>query len=153
MSNNSIKGGRSARGPAPKIHYGEAGAAHTSQGGLAPMIQFLDHLGFTTQFWQQVGHERSTNAVYSLVDAAYLILIDLIGGTRRLSQCVAVWSDQVLRRLAGWQRVPDETTLGRLFKEVRERHVNELEALNHVLRQRVWARATQVGCSRIGLQT
>ena len=54
---------------------------------------------------------------------------------------------------AGWQRVPDETTLGRLFKEVRERHVSELETLNHVLRQRVWARAAQVGRSRIGLQT
>ena len=153
MSKNSTNGGRSARGAAPKIHYGEAGPAHTSQGGLAPVIQFLDHLGFNALFRQQVGHERSTNAIYSLVDAAYLIMIGLIGGARSLSQCVAVWSDQVLRRLAGWQRVPDETTLGRLFKEVRERHVSELETLNHALRQRVWARAAQVGRSRIGLQT
>ena len=153
MSKHSTNGGRSARGAAPKIHYGEAGPAHTSQGGLAPVIQFLDHLGFNALFRQQVGHARSANAVYGLVDAAYLVMIGLIGGARSLSQCVAVWSDQVLRRLAGWHRVPDETTLGRLFKEVRERHVCELETLNHALRQQVWARAAQVGRSRTGLQT
>ena len=151
MSKNSTNGGQTARGAAPKIHYGEAGPAHTSQGGLAPVIQLLDHLGFATLFRQQVGHARSANAVYGLVDAVYLVMIGLIGGARSLSQCVAVWSDQVLRRLAGWHRVPDETTLGRLFKEVRERHVCELETLNHALRQRVWARAAQVGRSRIGL--
>jgi hypothetical protein len=42
---------------------------------------------------------------------------------------------------------------GRLFKEVRDRHISELETLNHVLRQRVWARAAQTGRSRIGVLT
>jgi hypothetical protein len=153
MSKHSTKGGRSARFEAPKDHLDEAGPALTSQGGLAPVIQFLSHLGFSALFRQQVSHERSANAVYSLVDGALLVMIGLIGGARRLSQCVALWSDQVLRRLAGWPRVPDETALGRLFKEVRERHVSELETLNHVLRQRVWARAAQTGRSRIGVLT
>ncbi len=117
------------------------------------MIQFLSHLGFRALFRQQVDHERSANAVYSLGDAAVLVMIGLIGGARCLRQCAALWSDQVLRRLAGWPRVPDETTLGRLFKAVRDRHVSELETLNHVLRQRVWARAARAGRSRIGIVT
>jgi hypothetical protein len=71
MSKHSTKGGRSARFEALKVHLDEAGPALTSQGGLAPVIHFLSHLGFS-----------------------------------------ALWSDQVLRRLAGWPRVPDETTLG-----------------------------------------
>ena len=29
MSKNSTNGGQTARGAAPKIHYGEAGPAHT----------------------------------------------------------------------------------------------------------------------------
>lgn len=90
MGNHSTKGDRSARGAAPKIHYGEAGPAHTGQGGLAPVIQFLDHLGFATLFRQQVGHARSTNAIYGLVDAGFLVMIGLIGGARSLSQCVAL---------------------------------------------------------------
>ena len=153
MSKHSTKGGRSVRFAAPKVHLDEAGPALTSQGGLVPVIQFLSHLGFSALFRQQVSHERSANAVYSLVDGALLVMIGLIGGARSLSQCVALWSDQVLQRLAGWPRVPDETTLGRLFKEVRDRHVSELETLNHVLRQRVWARAARTGRSRIGVLT
>lgn len=149
MSKHSTKAGRSAQFEAPKVHFDAAGPALTSQGGLAPVIQFLSHLGFRALFRQQVDHERSANAVYSLGDAAVLVMIGLIGGARSLRQCVALWSNQVLRRLAGWPRVPDETTLGRLFKAGRDRHVSELETLNHVLRQRVWARAARAGRSRI----
>ncbi|CAD7855372.1 MAG: hypothetical protein, partial [Olavius algarvensis Gamma 1 endosymbiont] len=32
--------------------------------------------------------------------------------------CLVLWSDGVLQRVAGWVRIPDESTVGRLFKEV-----------------------------------
>ncbi len=153
MSKHSTKAGRSAQFAAPKVHLDAAGPALTSQGGLAPVIQFLSHLGFRALFRQLVDHERSANAVYNLSNAAVLVMIGLIGGARSLRQCVALWSDQVLRRLAGWPRGRDETTLGRLFKAARDRHVSELETLNHALRQRVWARAARAGRSRIGIVT
>ena len=103
MSKHSTNGGRSARGAAPKIHYGAAGPAHTSQGGLAPVIQFLDHLGFSTLFQQQVGHARNANAVYGLVDAAYLVMIGLIGGARSPSASASPCG--VIRWYDAWRAV------------------------------------------------
>jgi hypothetical protein len=58
----------------------------------------------------------------------------------------------VLQRVAGWLSIPDESTLGRLFKELTERHISELETLVHAVRNRVWARALRAGRSRIALQ-
>ena len=51
-----------------------------------------------------------------LGDGVFLMLVGLLGGACSLSQCVVLWSDAVLRRVAGWVRIPDEHTLGRLFK-------------------------------------
>jgi len=75
-----------------------------------------------------------------------------MGGARSISQCVVLWSDGVLQRIAGWLRIPDESTVGRLFKEVSERHIGELKTLVHEVRKRVWARALRAGRSRIAIQ-
>jgi hypothetical protein len=62
------------------------------------------------------------------------------------------WSGcAVLQKVAGWLRIPDETTLGRLFKEVRERQVSEIETFVHVLRRKVWQRVTRSGTSKVNL--
>jgi hypothetical protein len=45
-----------------------------------------------------------------------------------------------------------KSTLGRLFKELRERHVSELETLLHEVRNKVWTRALRAGRSRIAVQ-
>jgi hypothetical protein len=80
------------------------------------------------------------------------VLVGLMGGARSISQCVVLWSDGVLQRVAGWLRIPDESTVGRLFKEVGERHISELETLVHAVRKKVWARALRAGCSCIAVQ-
>jgi hypothetical protein len=82
----------------------------------------------------------------------FLVLVGLMGGARSISQCVVLWSDGVLQRVAGWLRIPDESTLGRLFKEVTERRVSELETLVHEVRKKVWARGLRAGRSRITVQ-
>jgi hypothetical protein len=119
---------------------------------LIPAIKFLDKLRFTELFHSHVRHQRARNAQYGLADGVYLILLGLMGGAFSISKCVALWSDGVLRRVAGWLRVPEETTVGRLFKEVRERQVSEMETLVHALRRRVWRRALRAGLSRIAIQ-
>jgi hypothetical protein len=124
----------------------------TSQAGLIPVIKFLDGLGFGRLFHRHVRHERGHNAQYHLVDMVFLVLIGLMGGARSIGQCVVLWSDGVVRRAAGWLRIPDESTVGRVFKEVGERHVSELETLVHEVRKRVWARAMRAGKSRIAIQ-
>ncbi len=152
MRKNTIKKSKTARKPSPKVRYEGGGRNLSSQAGLIPVIKFLDTLGFTGLFHRHVHHERAGNARYQLVDAVFLMLVGLMGGARSISQCVVLWSDAVLRRVAGWRWFPDESTVGRLFKELTERHVSELETLVHAARKRVWARALRAGTSRIAIQ-
>ena len=99
-----------------------------------------------------IHHERNDNAVYSLNDGILLILTGMIGGAFSISKCALLWSGcSVLQRAAGWLRIPDETTLGRLFKEVGERQVSEMETFVHVLRRNIWKKATRSGTSKVGL--
>jgi hypothetical protein len=118
VSKNSKKRSRKARQASPQVRFESTGRNLTSQAGLIPAIKFLDRLRFTEVFSSHVRHQRARNAQYSLADGVYLILLGLMGGAFSISKCVALWSDGVLRRVAGWIRVPEETTVGRLFKEV-----------------------------------
>lgn len=152
MRKKTRKSPQKVRQKAAKVHFDTTGKNMTSKAGLIPVVKFLDKLGFATLFHKTVHHERNNNAVYRLEDGVFLILTGLIGGAFSLSKCAILWSGcNVLQRVAGWIRMPDETTLGRLFKEVGERQVSEMETFVHVLRRKVWQRATRSGASKIGL--
>jgi len=70
-----------------------------------------------------------------------------------LSGVATVWADGVLRRLAGWVAIPDNSTLGRIFRTFRERQVSQLETLNHRLRGKVWRKALRSGVSTIAMRS
>ena len=114
------------------------------------MIKFLDKLGFNQLFQKTVRHDRKDNAIYHLHDGVFLLLTGLNGGAFNISKCALLWSScRVLQKAAGWLRVPDETTLGRLFKEVSARHISELETFVHVMRKAVWQKALREGTSKV----
>jgi hypothetical protein len=56
-----------------------------------------------------------------------------------------------LRKIAGWTKVPVDTTIGRLFKEVTEKQTSQFESLNHRLRGQIWRMANRAGVSKVGL--
>jgi len=152
MSKNTQKPRPKARQNSAKIHFSQAGKNMTSNAGLIPVVKFLDKLGFNTLFRKTVIHERGDNAFYQLEDAVFLILTGLIGGAFSISKCAFMWSGcNVLQRVAGWLRIPNETTLGRLFKEVGARQISEMETFVHVLRRKIWRRTTRAGTSKIDL--
>lgn len=64
---------------------------------------------------------------------------------------VTVWADGVLRELGGWNSIPDDSTLGRIFRLGQYKHVVQLEQVNHLLRQRVWSKALKSGALLPGM--
>lgn len=135
-------------------HFSRTGKNMTSKAGLIPVVKFLDKLGFCDVFRRTVNHQRKENAVYRLEDGIFLILTGLIGGAFSISKCVFLWSGcRVLQKAAGWLRIPDETTLSRLFKEIKERHISELEDFVHNLRKKVWEKAETVGTSPLSMSS
>jgi hypothetical protein len=47
-----------------------------------------------------------------------LAVVSMIGGAASIAKLRAVWSDGVLREVAGWLKIPVETTISRIFKGV-----------------------------------
>lgn len=147
MSKNTKK---SARKPAPKIRYQSSGKGLTSQAGVIPAVHFLNQLGFNDVCDKHIHFQRGDNATYSLTDSVFMTLLGMIAGANSLLKVVAVWSDQVLRDVSGWLSVPDDSTLGRIFRQGKQKHVAQLEEVNHRLRHRVWERCLKSGALQPG---
>jgi len=139
-----------ARKPARKINYQHSAKGLTSQSGVVPVIHFLQRLGFDEVCDQQIDFDRGANARYSFSDSVFITLTGIIAGASSLLKVVGVWSDQVLRQISGWLSVPDDSTLGRIFRQGTLQHVVQLETVNHRLRNRVWERAMKSGALQVG---
>ena len=152
MKRRRAKLNAKARHSTGNVQFQSTGRNMTSQAGLIPVVKFLDRVGFTGLFQRHVHHQRADNAHYQLCDMVFLMVVGLIGGARSISQAVSLWSDGVLARVAGWVRLPEETTVGRVFTEAKERHIAQWETLVHAVRKTVWQCALRAGRSRIALQ-
>jgi hypothetical protein len=140
-----------ARTPTSKVHMPATATGLTSQAGLIPVVKFLQRIGFEKTVSQTVPHQRGDNADYQLTDGIFLTLVGMIGGAGSIAKLCGVWSDGVLRKIAGWTKVPVDTTIGRLFKEVTEKQISQFESLNHRLRGQIWRMANRAGVSKVGL--
>lgn len=147
MKTNNNK--RSARVSSKKVFISNTAKGLTSQAGLLPVVKFLHRAGMHKLINGTIDHKRGDNALYDSVDAVFLTVIAIIGGARCLQAVTTVWADGVLRRLAGWLSIPDNSTLGRLFRTFHERQVAQLEILNHRLRGKFWRQALRSGKSTI----
>ena len=139
-----------ARKPARKINYKHTANGLTSQAGVVPVIHFLQRIGFDALCDKHIDFERSSNARYSLSDSLFMTITGIIAGASSLLKVVSVWSDQALRQISGWISVPDDSTLGRIFRQGTLKHVSQLEVVDHRLRHRVWERAMKTGALQAG---
>ena len=124
----------------------------TSQAGLIPVVKYLDRIGFEKAVKRGVMHSRGDNADYHLFDAILLTLVGMIGGATSMAKVTTIWADSVLRRVAGWIKIPVETTVLRIFKELSAAQISQLEALTHTLRGQHWRRLLRSGKSKVGIQ-
>ena len=132
------KSPRKARGTVRKVRIQRGAKNLTRQAGLIPVLKFHERVGLAGLLDKAVAQCRGASAVYTLGDAMLLTIVGLIGGARSLRQVVRLWSDEVLRSCSGWLRIPDDSTLGRLFKQVRLGQIVQLETVGHQVRRRVW---------------
>lgn len=141
---------RSARTAPQKLHIEKGARGLTTQAGLIPVAQFLRKHNVSSLIEKTLKHERGASALYDAVDGICLTIVAIMGGARAMTGIVTVWSDSVLRRIAGWSSIPDDSSLGRLFKSFTMRHVSEMETLNHALRTRIWRYALRHGRDLVG---
>lgn len=149
MKNKQNK--RSARTMPRKVKINKGAKGLTAQAGLIPVVKFLHNLNTIGLIKETLDHTRGANARYDAVDAIFLPLVAIIGGARSIGAIVTVWADSVLCRIAGWLTIPDDSTFGRLLRTFSQRHVAEMEVLNHRLRGKVWRKALKSGVSKVNV--
>ena len=142
---------RSSRRSVKTIQIIQGGQDLTAQAGLIPVVQFLKKHGFALKIEQTLNHQRGATGVYDAVDMILLPLVSIIGGARSISSIVTVWIDRVLCLAAGWLRIPDETTFGRILRTFTQKNINEMETLNHRMRASIWRSALRFGSSVVGV--
>ena len=136
---------------AGKVNMSATASGLTSQAGLIPVVKFLERIGFEQTVNQTVPHQRGDNAEYQLTGSMLLVVVGMIGGATSIAKLCGVWSDGVLRKVAGWLKIPVETTISRIFKEVTEKQISQLESVTHRFRAQVWRKANRAGASKVGL--
>src|SRR3972149_5194992 len=129
----------------PKIKTEMSGKGLTVHAGLLPVLTFMDKLLFRKRVQEAVHKERGANAQYHVVDAVQMVVIGLIAGATSMVQIVKVWADDVLMKMAGWEEIPVDTTIGRIMKLVTQGDIVELTGTIHRFRGQVWKRAVRSG--------
>ena len=142
---------RSARTTAKNIHISQGGRDLTAQAGLIPVVKFFHKHGIVSKTEQSVDHQRGATGLYDAVDMVILSMVGIIGGARSIRSIVTLWNDRVLSRAAGWLRIPDETTFGRILRTFTQKNINEMESLNHRIRAGIWRKALRSGTSIVGV--
>ena len=105
---------------------------------------FMNKQQFYKQLENTLTLRRSDNATWHLEDAVYLTTGGIIAGADALSSIKTLWSDPVLREINGWESIPDDTTLARIFKECGETDIADLQKLNHQFRNQIWNKLQQL---------
>ena len=118
---------------------------------MIPVVKFLRKEGIVSKTEQTVDHQRGATGLYDARDMVILSVVGIVGGARSIRAIVTVWNDRVLSRVAGWLRIPDETTFGRILRTFTQKNINEMESLNHRIRTGIWRKALRSGTSIVGV--
>ncbi|MCI0655292.1 MAG: hypothetical protein L0Y39_12590 [Methylococcaceae bacterium] len=128
-----------ARKHSGKVRISAVAQGLTSQAGLIPVLKYLQRIGFEQAVGETVAPRRGDNADYQPTDVILLTVVGMIGGATSLVKVCAVWSDGVSRKIGGWFKLPVQTTISHIFKEVGERQISQLESLTHKLCGIIWS--------------
>ena len=129
---------RTMKGSTKKIKIQPTAKGLSAQAGMIPVVHFLKKHQLYKQLNQILELERAGNAKWQLSDAVYLTTTATIAGARALSSVKTVWADSVLREIDGWESIPDDTTLSRVFKQCTDSEIEALQDLNHSQRHKMW---------------
>jgi len=60
--------------------------------------------------------QRGANADYQAADAILMLMMGVLTGIKHMAHTIILRNDDVLRALFRWDKFPDATTFGRIFR-------------------------------------
>ena len=106
---------------AQSIRNGEVAIEYTNKplsgwGGLALFFEYLEKVGFIEALRGALAERKSSNNRVSEMDTMLTFLATVLVGGSRFAHVQRVYGDEVIRRMAGAQRLGAEDTVRRFFR-------------------------------------
>ena len=112
----------------------------TGNAGLLHVGRFAEKLGLGEMLRKTLTIERAPNADYQAADAVLMLMMSVLAGVKHMVHTVILKNDNVLRSLFRWDKFPDTTTFGRIFRLFSPRHCKELAEVEDTARGKVWGK-------------
>jgi hypothetical protein len=112
----------------------------TGNAGLVHLGRFAEKLGLVKMIERTLTIQRSANADYQVSDALLMLMMGVLAGIKHMAHTILVKNDDVLRALFRWDKFPDATTFGRIFRLFSPRHCVELAEVENAARRKVWSK-------------
>ncbi|MCG6880810.1 MAG: IS1380 family transposase, partial [Deltaproteobacteria bacterium] len=98
----------------------------TGNAGLVHLGRFAEKLGLAKMLKNMLTIKRAPNADYQAADAILMLMMSVLTGIKHMAHTIILKNDDVLRALFRWDKFPDATTFGRIFRLFSARHCKEL---------------------------
>jgi hypothetical protein len=122
----------------PKVNIEMTSENITINGGLEPILRFMEKLDFNRMLGELLATKRGATARYSFEEVIEQIITAIMAGARSISDISAIWSDTALRKFSGYENISDPTNIARILKSLNLSDVIAMEDLSHRLRGQVW---------------
>ncbi len=112
----------------------------TGNAGLVHLGRFAEKLGIQKLIDRMVTIQRGPSADYRVSDAVMMLMMSVLAGIKHMAHTVMVKNDEVLRAIFRWEKFPDATTFGRIFRLFSASHCMELSEVESAARRKVWGK-------------
>lgn len=112
----------------------------TGNAGLLHLGRFAEKLGLGEMLRKTLTIERAPNADYQAPDAVLMLMMSVLAGVKHMVHTIILKNDNVLRAIFRWDKFPDTTTFGRIFRLFSPRHCKELAEVEDTARRKVWGK-------------
>ena len=109
----------------------------TGNAGLVHLGRFAEKLGLEKILQNTLTIQRGANADYQVADAILMLMMGVLAGIKHMAHTIILRNDGVLCALFRWDRFPDATTFGRIFRLFSPRHCKELGDVENAARRKV----------------
>ena len=109
----------------------------TGNAGLVHLGRFAEKLGIQKMLDKILTIQRGPSADYQVSDAVTMLMMSVLAGVKHMAHTVMVKNDEVLRALFRWDKFPDATTFGRIFRLFSPGHCMELGEVEKAARCRL----------------
>ncbi|KJU85501.1 transposase, partial [Candidatus Magnetobacterium bavaricum] len=110
----------------------------TVNSGLIPILNFMKKLKFSGVLRNNISIEQGSNSTYDIVDIIQMVIVSIIAGATAMTHIGVICNDEVIRKIAYWEIIPVDTTVGRIMRLFSFRSIVELTSSNHDFRSKVW---------------